>query len=122
MKSKVPGALESHNVALHWATAFLHLSGLGKTNSRRGCGSSCQCRPHPASPVTLAELLEKMGLPVPLSLPPAARVLYLGEDVKAGWKMSVLPQFLRKMRLIYLGRKESHLENSWMVRLTQVGF
>ena len=48
MKSKVPGALESHNVVLHWAMAFLRPSGLSKTNSRGGCAPAARVPPaHP---------------------------------------------------------------------------
>ena len=99
--------------------------GWSKTDSRWGGGRGSTVpdarSPCPPGPVVLAEVLGKMELPRPLSLPPVARVLYLGGDVKAGQKMSLLPQFLWKMRVISLGRKESHLENSYIIRLTMVG-
>ena len=88
MKGKVPGAHESHNVALNWAMAFLCLSGWSKTDSRQGGGRGNMApdarSPCPPGPVVLAEVLGKMELPRPLSLSPVARVLYLGGDVKAG--------------------------------------
>lgn len=39
-------AHESHNVALHWATAFLLLAGLSKTNSRLAAAPAARV-PHP---------------------------------------------------------------------------
>ena len=88
MKGKEPGAHESHNVALNWAMAFLCLSGQSKTGATWGGGGGSTVpdarSPCLSSPLVLAEGLGTMELPRPLSVPPVARVLYLGGDVKAG--------------------------------------
>ena len=41
MEAEVFGTHEGHDVALQWATAFLGLSGLSKTQFQTRRGSSC---------------------------------------------------------------------------------
>lgn len=72
MEAKVHGAHESHDVALQWATAFLGLSGLSKTQFQTR-GDSSFLWPLAGSRGFSQEVLERTELPE--FLPPGTRVL-----------------------------------------------